>query len=208
MFGFTFSAQHHKTQCDQRRGGSSSPARFGRGCWGSSPARHGRGCRGSLFPSTSKPNTQRHPGSEVNPFPYKPPTYSPQLHSPHNSFQTSPHERPQTHPPIRSILHRSSLLFPNRLHPEPSPFLQQRIARRKHSAIVKRRRRSPRQLPTDHDYAARPANIRLINRRDGFLDRYPRRFPYRRKEKPAHVVDRSFHIRGGGSPPARLGFGC
>ena len=32
---------------------------------------------------------------------------------------------------------------------------------------------SPRQLPTDHDYAARPANIRLINRRKSDLDRYP-----------------------------------
>jgi len=31
---------------------------------------------------------------------------------------------------------------------------------------------SVRQLPTDHDYAARPANIRLINRRKSFLDRY------------------------------------
>ena len=31
---------------------------------------------------------------------------------------------------------------------------------------------SVRQLPTDHDYAARPANIRLINRRKGYLDRY------------------------------------
>jgi transposase len=30
-----------------------------------------------------------------------------------------------------------------------------------------------RQLPTDHDYAARPANIRLINRRKSYLDRYP-----------------------------------
>ena len=57
--------------------------------------------------------------------------------------------------------------------------------------------RSPRQLPTDHDYAARPANIRLINRRDSFLDRYPRRLRYRKKEKPALVVDWSFHIRGG-----------
>ena len=56
--------------------------------------------------------------------------------------------------------------------------------------------RSPRQLPTDHDYAARPANIRLINRRDSFLDRYPRRLRYRKKEKPALVVDWSFHIRG------------
>ena len=28
------------------------------------------------------------------------------------------------------------------------------------------------QLPTDHDYAARPANIRLINRRKNYLDRY------------------------------------
>ena len=58
--------------------------------------------------------------------------------------------------------------------------------------------RSPRQLPTDHDYAARPANIRLINRRDSFLDRYPRRLRYRKKEKPALVVDWSFHIRGAG----------
>jgi hypothetical protein len=32
---------------------------------------------------------------------------------------------------------------------------------------------SVRQLPTDHDYAARPANIRLINRRKSDLDRYP-----------------------------------
>jgi hypothetical protein len=32
---------------------------------------------------------------------------------------------------------------------------------------------SLRQLPTDHDYAARPANIRLINRRQSDLDRYP-----------------------------------
>ena len=32
---------------------------------------------------------------------------------------------------------------------------------------------SVRQLPTDHDYAARPANIRLINRRKSYLDRYP-----------------------------------
>jgi hypothetical protein len=31
---------------------------------------------------------------------------------------------------------------------------------------------SVRQLPTDHDYAARPANIRLINRRKSYLDRY------------------------------------
>jgi hypothetical protein len=59
------------------------------------------------------------------------------------------------------------------------------------------RARSPRQLPTDHDYAARPANIRLINRRDSFLDRYPRHLRYRKKEKPPLVVDRSFHIRGG-----------
>ena len=29
------------------------------------------------------------------------------------------------------------------------------------------------QLPTDHDYAARPANLRLINRRKSDLDRYP-----------------------------------
>ena len=55
---------------------------------------------------------------------------------------------------------------------------------------------SPRQLPTDHDYAARPANIRLINRRDRFLDRYPPCFRSRQKEKTALVVDRSFHIRG------------
>ena len=60
------------------------------------------------------------------------------------------------------------------------------------------RARSPRQLPTDHDYAARPANIRLINRRDSFLDRYPRHLRYRKKEKPPLVVDRSFHIRGAG----------
>jgi hypothetical protein len=58
------------------------------------------------------------------------------------------------------------------------------------------RARSPRQLPTDHDYAARPANIRLINRRDSFLDRYPRGFRPE-EEKTALVVDRSFHIRGG-----------
>ena len=64
--------------------------------------------------------------------------------------------------------------------------------------------RSPRQLPTDHDYAARPANIRLINRRDSFLDRYPRRLRYRKKEKPALVVDWSFHIRGAGSIAQRL----
>jgi hypothetical protein len=31
---------------------------------------------------------------------------------------------------------------------------------------------SLRRLPTDHDYAARPANIRL-NRRQSDLDRYP-----------------------------------
>jgi hypothetical protein len=31
---------------------------------------------------------------------------------------------------------------------------------------------SPRQLPTDHDHAARPANIRVINRRDCRLDRH------------------------------------
>ena len=31
---------------------------------------------------------------------------------------------------------------------------------------------SPRQLPTDHDHAARPANIRVINRRTGCLDRH------------------------------------
>ena len=68
------------------------------------------------------------------------------------------------------------------------------------------RARSPRQLPTDHDYAARPANIRLINRRESFLDRYPRCLPPRQKEKPALVVDRSFHIRGGGllASPARV----
>ncbi len=28
---------------------------------------------------------------------------------------------------------------------------------------------STRQLPTDHDHAARPANIRVINRRERFL---------------------------------------
>ena len=58
--------------------------------------------------------------------------------------------------------------------------------------------RSPRQLPTDHDYAARPANIRLINRRVSFLDRYPPCFRSRQKEKKKTtlVVDRSFHIRG------------
>ena len=58
------------------------------------------------------------------------------------------------------------------------------------------RARSPRQLPTDHDYAARPANIRLINRRASFLDRYPPCFRSRQKEKTALAVDRSFHIRG------------
>jgi hypothetical protein len=36
---------------------------------------------------------------------------------------------------------------------------------------------SVRRLPTDHDYAARPANIRLINRRKSYLDRYPLYFP-------------------------------
>jgi len=40
---------------------------------------------------------------------------------------------------------------------------------------------SVRQLPTDHDYAARPANIRLINRRKSYLDRYPF---YLRKANP------------------------
>jgi hypothetical protein len=40
---------------------------------------------------------------------------------------------------------------------------------------------SVRQLPTDHDYAARPANIRLINRRQSDLDRYPL---YLHKAKP------------------------
>jgi hypothetical protein len=32
---------------------------------------------------------------------------------------------------------------------------------------------SPRWLPTDHDYAARPADISVINRRDRCLDRRP-----------------------------------
>ena len=40
---------------------------------------------------------------------------------------------------------------------------------------------SVRQLPTDHDYAARPANIRLINRRKSYLDRY---LLYLRKHEP------------------------
>jgi hypothetical protein len=35
----------------------------------------------------------------------------------------------------------------------------------------------PRQLPTNHDYAARPANIWVINRRDRFLDRNLYRLP-------------------------------
>jgi hypothetical protein len=38
-----------------------------------------------------------------------------------------------------------------------------------------------RQLATDHDYAARPANIRSINRRPSELDRYPL---YLQKAKP------------------------
>jgi hypothetical protein len=47
-----------------------------------------------------------------------------------------------------------------------------------HSALCDRpygrtRISSLRQLPTDHDYAARPANIRLINRRQSELDRHP-----------------------------------
>ena len=63
---------------------------------------------------------------------------------------------------------------------------------------------SVRQLPTDHDYAARPANIRLINRRKSYLDRY---LLYLRKannhetqHQPQHRrmnkgIDSSLHIR-------------
>jgi hypothetical protein len=61
-----------------------------------------------------------------------------------------------------------------------------------------------RQLPTDHDYAARPANIRLINRRKSYLDRY---LLYLRKQTthepninpniPRQIkgIDSSLHIR-------------
>jgi hypothetical protein len=53
---------------------------------------------------------------------------------------------------------------------------------------------SPRQLPTDHDYAVSTANIRVINRRNSRLDRDLRCLPRRRKKKQKIVVDWSFHI--------------
>ena len=38
------------------------------------------------------------------------------------------------------------------------------------TALAWTRAPSERQLPTDHDHAARPANIRVINRRESHLD--------------------------------------
>ena len=54
----------------------------------------------------------------------------------------------------------------------------------------------------------RPANIRVINRRENRLDRDSRRFlsKTQEKEKQWIVVDGSFHIRGSGLEPVRKAF--
>ena len=67
------------------------------------------------------------------------------------------------------------------------------------------RARSPRQLPTNHDYAGRPqarsANIRVINRRVSRLGLCPScfntfAFEKKKKKRNAPRFDRSLHIRG------------
>jgi hypothetical protein len=60
---------------------------------------------------------------------------------------------------------------------------------------------SVRQLPTDHDYAARPANIRLINRQKSDLDRYPlclqkeNNTQHQQQSRINKGIDSSLHVR-------------